>query len=416
MPERENRKIPGRIFAEGRIYVGLLMPRIRPASIPRYLIKGGIVMSRFAVYSIVFVMSISFWAGRTAAAGEAAWSQESNGLQARLSMRRSHVSNGTGIIVTYLELKNVSDIGNPMLVNVDPKGMKFRVTNADGRDVPISGGAFDGMIFDLPDLVLPHDSSICFRIGPRGWGIPGDMAALVDLGSDFGWVLPRDGKSYYLQGVLEIAKEKEIRNERGIRWHGRLELPRVRIPTEPESLDPATLGPIIDDLGAKMLAKNTRVSEAAVRGLSLIDDPRVIPWYVKAIKTDRYDLKFDALGRLARLEGDEALEGLKIGMATQGEDIGNCSTPALAQDLSNNIRLAAAYALARSPHPRAKALLLSMHDDRYAGVRLAVIQAAARLETPEWRALLQSHAHDPDALVRDEAARLLKLPEIGPAK
>jgi hypothetical protein len=393
------------------------MSRIRPASVQAgNPFKKGAAMLRPAVFSIAFVMSISYWAGGKAVADEAAWSRESNGLQARLSMRRSHVFNGTAIIVTYLELKNVSDVGNPMLVNVDPKNMKFRVTNPDGRDVPISGGAFDGMIFDLPDIVLPHDSSICFRIGPRGWGIPADQAALVDLGPNFGWVLPRDGKSYYLQGVMEIAKEKEIRNERGARWHGRLELPPVRIPTEPESLDPATLGPIIDDLGAKMIAKNTRVSEAAARGLSLIDDPRVIPWYVKAMKTDRYDLKFDALGRLARLEGDEALEGLKIGMATQGEDIGNCSTPALAQDLSNNIRLQAAYSLARSPHPRAKEMLLCMHDDRYAGVRLAVIQAAARLQTPEWRALLQSHANDPDTLVRDEAARLLAPRENGPVR
>ncbi len=49
-------------------------------------------MSRLAYCSIAVVMSLSLSADSTAAAGDdAAWSQESNGLQARLSMRRSHV-------------------------------------------------------------------------------------------------------------------------------------------------------------------------------------------------------------------------------------------------------------------------------------------------------------------------------------
>ena len=117
------------------------------------------------------------------------WSRESNGLRARLAMRRSHVSNGTGIVVTHLELNNVSDIGNPMLVTLRGQGMKFSVTDADGRTVPMSGGAFSGFDSCPPELILPHDSSIRFRIGPRGWGIPGEQAALVDLGPSFGWAL-----------------------------------------------------------------------------------------------------------------------------------------------------------------------------------------------------------------------------------
>lgn len=362
-------------------------------------------------------MSVSLWADRTEAGGDdVVWSQESNGLQARLSMRRSHVVNGTGIIVTYLELKNVSDIGNPMLVTVGRESMTFRVTDSDGSDVPMFHGPFSGMEFGSPQLVLPHDSFIRFRIGPRGFGIPGDQAALVDLGPNFGWVLPRDGEHYDLRAVLEIAKEKDDRSERGIRWQGRLELPPVRIPTEPEPVDPATLGPLIDELGAKLLGKDARVSAAAVRRLSLIDDPRAIPWYVKAIKTDSYSLKFSALDRLARLEGDGALEGLKIGMATQGEDIGNCSTPTVAKTLAVNVRHAAANALARSPHPQAKALLLSRHDDPATAVRITVIQAAARMDTPESLELLKRHTQDADTTVRDEAVRLLRLRENGSVK
>jgi hypothetical protein len=379
-------------------------------------------MRRFVPYAIAVLMIIALGTSAAAAAAEggdqAPWSEPYNGLRARLFMRRSHVSNGTGIVVTHLELNNVSDIGNPILVTVHGQSMTFRVTDADGRDVPMASGPFSGRDFGTPELVLPHDSSIRFRIGPRGWGIPADQAALVDLGPSFGWALPRDGKAYYLQAVLEIAKVNGDRGERGIRWHGRLDLPRVRIPTEPEpvDVDPATLGRLIEELGGKMLAEDSRVSEPAMRELSLIDDPRVIQWYVKAVKTDRYGLKFNALDRLSRLEGDEALEGLKIGMATQGADLGHTTTPAVGASLAENIRHQTAGALARSPHSQAKALLLSMEEDPASAVRITVIQAAARMKTPESLALLKRHTQDSDPAVREEAARLLELRENSTAK
>jgi hypothetical protein len=379
-------------------------------------------MRPFIARAIVVLMITTFGTSATAAAaegdGQATWSEPSNGLRARLGMRRSHVSNGTGIVATYLELNNVGDAGSPMLVTVTPQSMTFRVTDAGGRDVPTPSGpsAYSGRSFGTPEVVLPNDSSIRFRIGPLGWGIPADQAALVDLGPIFGRVLPRDGKAYYLQAVLEIAEAKDDRAQRGTRWHGRLDLPRVRIPTEPEPVDPAALGPLIEDLGAKMLAKDGRVSEPAVRELSLIDDPRVVPWYVKAVKTDSYSLKFNALDRLARLGGDDALEGLKIGMTTRGEDIGNCSTAAVAASVAENIRHQAAAGLARSPHPQAGAFLLSLEEDPSRAVRITVIQAAARMKTPESLALLKRRTQDSDPTASGEAARLLELRENGTPK
>jgi hypothetical protein len=372
-------------------------------------------MRRLVTYAIAVSIAITLQTGGRNAAAEgddSSWSDASNGLRARLFMRLSHVSNGTGIIVTHLELSNVRDGGAPLLVTVHDRSITYSVADADGHDVPMAGGGGSGPFFGRLELVLPCDSSIRFHVGPWGWGIPADQAALVDLGPSFGWALPRDGKAYYLRAVLELPKVREDRNERGVCWHGRLELPRVRIPTEPEPLDPNTVGPLIDELGAKMLANDAQ----AVRQLSLIDDPRVIPWYVKAVRTDSYDLRFNALDRLARLEGDAALEGLSIGMATQGDDIGNCTTAAVAASMAENIRHKAATALARSPHPQAKALLLSMEEDPARGVRLTVVQTAARMNTPESLALLKRRTLDNDATVRGEAARLLELRESGGAK
>jgi HEAT repeat protein len=136
----------------------------------------------------------------------------------------------------------------------------------------------------------------------------------------------------------------------------------------------------------------------------------------KAMTTDSYDLKSHALDRLSRLEGDAALEGLRIGMTTKGDDIGNCATAAVAASCAENIRGGAAGALARSPHPQAKALLLSMEEDPAMSVRLTVVQAAARMNTPESLAVIERRTHDSDETVRGEAARLLELREKGAAK
>ena len=44
---------------------------------------------------------------------DATWSETSNGLRARLFTRLSHISNGTGIVVTQLELGNLRAIFPP---------------------------------------------------------------------------------------------------------------------------------------------------------------------------------------------------------------------------------------------------------------------------------------------------------------
>lgn len=355
------------------------------------------LLSLFAL--TLFASAVSVFAEGAKELDNAIWSAESNGLRARLVMRRMSVFNGTAMIATYLELKNISRVGNPLVLKAHP--LKFSVTDSDGHDVPASAGSYSGPSFDIPQLVLPHDSLLRFRIGPTGWGVPGDQAALLDLGPEFGRVLPRDGKAYYLQATLKLAQEKNDRSGSAIIWHGTLNLPKVRIPTEPDVIDPKTIGPSIEELGPKLLDPNSGVSHSANEELSLIDDPRVIPWYLKAVKSDRYSLRFEALDRLCRMEGDDALEGLKIGMKTSGADMGG------ADSLAVNIRVAAAYALARSPHPNAKAMLWTMEKDASKSVRLIVVQTAAKVETTEAQAIVQRGTHDADKMVRDEANLLI---------
>ncbi|GAA5496377.1 hypothetical protein Rhal01_02560 [Rubritalea halochordaticola] len=354
-------------------------------------------------YLTLFFLLLSITAHAAQPSGEAPWSETSNGLQARISMERSHVSNGTAIIATYLELKNVRNLISPMLVSLDDKSLSFKVSNEQGEFVARQVGPFSGMVVQNPALVLPHEGTLRFRIGSQGHGVPADHAALLDLGSSHGWALPKDGRTYHLHAELEIKPT----DEKG-HWHGKVTLPKVLIPTEPEPVDPATLGPIIEELGTKMLEKDQRIAAPARKKLSLIDDPRVIPWYVKAMKSDSSSLRKEALDRLSRLPGNEALKGLIIGMKTQPKDIGHVSTPEQAKISADAVRHSAAIALERSKHPLSTSLLLSMHDDPYYFVRIRVIQAAAKIKTPEALGILRQHTEDSEERVRNEAIRLLK--------
>ena len=338
---------------------------------------------------------------------ESEWSEESNGLEARLALCRWKVTNGSCIIATYLELKNVGDTANPLLLTVTPDNMSFRVTDKNGKEVAVNTiRSFNGKLFGTPGLVVPFDSSMRVRIGPTGHGIPVDVAAHLDLGIKFCWGLPQD--EYYLSAVLDIEKSTKL-SDAGNPWHGRIELPRVLIPTKPSLIAPEKLDALIQELGTKMLSKNSRESEEAFRQMSLTDDPRVVAWYVKAVATDRYGSKCEALDRLGYFDGDEAFEGLKLGVATKVEDIGNATNREVAESLVNNIRHYAVRGLARSPHPQAAAFLLSLHDDSSKTIRLAVVQAAAKMATTESLALVQLHIDDEDPIVREEADRLFNL-------
>ncbi|MBN1360174.1 MAG: HEAT repeat domain-containing protein [Sedimentisphaerales bacterium] len=329
------------------------------------------------------------------------WSAPVNGLRARVVLARSHVFNGTPIISTRLDLQNVTRPERALPV---PAGRKltFRVVGADGHELPRAQSVYDGMIPIPKGLSLAPGGALSEELTRSGLGVGPDQLALIDLGAEDCWVIPRDERPYFLHVTLEM------RETTAEAWHGRLALPPARIPLQPEPMDPDVLGSRIEKLGRAMIANPHNIaSERAERALSLIYDEPVVPWYVAAVRTNSYKLKFAALDRLSRFDGDEALAGLKIGMATRGADIGNCTTPEVATRLADGIRHATAIALARSPHRQAKALLWSMWNDPAPAVRITVMQTATRMNTKEAHALLERMTADPDEQVRNEAIRLL---------
>ena len=182
-----------------------------------------------------------------------------------------------------------------------------------------------------------------------------------------------------------------------------------------------------------MLGGDSAKRQEATKALALIDDPRVIPWYLKAMDTDSSDLKRAALDRLAEFPGDAALEGIKKGMKTQRPDSGDftdllanggwvqvrgtarasgaTATPDLLAQAAeaDGVRLAAARALTRSPHPQTQKLLLSMWDDPSPAVRMTVLRVVEKLPPAEALPLLQEMSQTLNHDVGFEAGLYLML-------
>jgi len=158
------------------------------------------------------------------------WSTEANGLRTQIVMKEAKVVNETRIISTYLTLRNVSDVGNPMKLEWDSAKVTFRVVDEKGKELPrVTNVPYDGSICSVGILVLPFDSSLTFNISRVGLGIPKGKAVLLDFGPDDSWIIDKaNGKKYFLQATLEIKDTGRNRNERY--WHGTIKIPKAEIP------------------------------------------------------------------------------------------------------------------------------------------------------------------------------------------
>jgi len=160
------------------------------------------------------------------------WSEPVNGIQARLVVATSEVINDTPIISTYLALRNVSDMANPIRIDWADAEITFAVINEAGNPIPRAmGPSYNGCYAPLSEIVLPHDSTLTFNISRRGLGIPAGKAALIDLGIPDCWILEKTGREkYFLMGTLNITDKGDRGSEYERSWKGRIEIPKIRIP------------------------------------------------------------------------------------------------------------------------------------------------------------------------------------------
>ena len=155
------------------------------------------------------------------------WSKPVDGLQARLNFERGKEINGTPIMATYLELRNVSDSATPLEVPLDPSKIEFKVTDVAGKEVAQAGLPYDGAMATPGTLRLPHDSQLRLSVSGNGAGISKDQGGLLDLVSSAVWLFKRgDVGAYYLRAKIAIPKTDERL------WYGTIEIPDTRIPLQ----------------------------------------------------------------------------------------------------------------------------------------------------------------------------------------
>ena len=126
--------------------------------------------------------------------------------------------------------------------------------------------------------------------------------------------------------------------------------------------DSERMGKIIDRLAAEMLTPGIDASWPSKLLLS-IDDERVVPYFVKALETRRYDQKFDATRALAKYPIDEAVTALEKALGTTGHDIDNCRTVGIAETCARNVRIGAFQALKMNQHPRAREVVSARRQE-----------------------------------------------------
>ncbi|MCY0986984.1 HEAT repeat domain-containing protein [Nannocystis sp. ILAH1] len=217
------------------------------------------------------------------------------------------------------------------------------------------------------------------------------------------WVVGLKPGRYTLRGETTIR----VRTDAEAPWR---ELPvAVETPVEVVADDAAALGRIFRELGAVAVGERHDAASEALRQLEVVRDPQVIPEWLRIAELPDYAHKFAAARALALWDDDRALAAIVRIAATQAADLPavGYATEALRAQSAAQLRVAAAQALATSPHRDARSALLALKDDPEPSVRLTVVHRLAKLTDPAAHALLTAFAADGDATVRGEARRYM---------
>jgi len=156
------------------------------------------------------------------------WSTPVNGVAVRISLVERPEVNGTRKIAPYLELRNVSDVANPIQIPCGRDHVKFELVDSKGKIVRDGSSSFvsrSGPHVDPGTIVLPFDSSIRIGMHCTNWGVPKDAAAMV--GTDSGaWILkPEENGAVFLR--VTISNDADVKLRR--LWHGLLVAPPAKL-------------------------------------------------------------------------------------------------------------------------------------------------------------------------------------------
>ena len=322
-----------------------------------------------------------------------------NGHQIRTSLvpDKTTIMLGEPIYVPFI-VQNQSDQDLQVLVGGDyrnrlgrPESFTVIVVGKDNKHVPQpnAGMSMGGM---FGPQRIPAKGQYTFQLFLPNW------AAFEETGSytiTAGRILKINN---YVPNKMWSSKEKttDIQSKAS-----------AKITVTP--LNEAKMGELIGHLGKEILSDRYEDASFAIKKLENIQDERVVPYFLKALKSGRYNVKFHALNALSKFNNDSAFEGLKYGLEVSGEDfIRGSTTMATANSLAKNIIHTAIHAISESPHPKAIPFLLSRRDDEMDEIRLTVVHALGRMSADKATPILEEMKNDKNKTVRDEARRYLR--------
>jgi hypothetical protein len=178
---------------------------------------------RIAILTFFFVVTVTAADEQT---GE--WSMPVNGLKGRLIAKEDKPFMGTKMVAVYMELANVSDVGNPLEFYFDPTAsIVSNVVDEKGEDVAQPPNAASIASPGPYWLAVPWDGLLRFRASVSGYGIYKNSGTDVQMMSGNWLIKPADKQNYYLQAKL-VSRPPAADKRRS--WSGELQLPRVLIP------------------------------------------------------------------------------------------------------------------------------------------------------------------------------------------
>lgn len=323
-------------------------------------------------------------------------SADEQGIRVELVLEKQTIMLGEPIHFSFIVL-NDTDKDVQVRVGGDyrnalgrPESFTIRVASAHGKAVPEpeAGPGFGGL---YGPQKIPAKGNYTFRLFLPHW------AAFEEVGR----------YSIVAKRTLELSEytpERSNFNDPTTNLEAEANTTIEVVPRNSERM-----GEIIAALGSSMLDRCYDIAESAARSLHFIQDDRVIPYFERALETSDYARKFTAIVALSKFSNETAFQALKKGMETKARDIDGTTTREVATQLAENIRGAAAAALAKSPHPEAIRFLLSKRGDTSEGVRITILHVLGKMDPEEARPILEEMTHDRSKRVSDEARRYLNL-------
>ena len=215
-------------------------------------------------------------------------------------------------------------------------------------------------------------------------------------------------------GTYTVRSERTFTTRQAAeeRWHGETG-ERISLLAETQitiiAANDNALGEAIAALGREMFSPTESATRTqAWQSMGAIADPRVIPYYRRAMESMQYEMVSSALTALLAFDDDSALATIKMATKLDGTKlVGEFTRPELAESSANNLRVHAAQTLSASPHKGAMPLLLTMAKDTNPGVRLTVLHALASKRPTDAKRQIAAFTRDDSKMVRDEAKRYL---------